>query len=124
LRNHILKLQVAGREDGLDLLSHLSQQKQVKLVVPETIPRVQPQKDLQSLTSFSIRFLVEGLVTHGIVMPSEVPELISIMNRACPTLALKERVLTALFNEERVRHLARLVEGECTVLHMCNSVES
>ncbi|KAK4684115.1 RNA-dependent RNA polymerase, partial [Tremellales sp. Uapishka_1] len=111
LTNLLQRLGAAGREDGLDLLAHDTSRKKIQVVAPEAIlPTGRPQAILEAIPQFPIRYLVEGLVTHGIVIPSELGILIAALTRHCPAVDLKGRVLRALYNEERVKNMDRLVQ--------------
>lgn len=109
-REKILNLDIEGKKDGLDLLAPMS--RKVRVVPPEKMIHIDPNTLLARLP-FRIRYLVEGLVSHGIIVPSEIPELTHLLDKNCGTneaaLDLKERVLTALFNEERIQKLSHIV---------------
>lgn len=103
---------MTGNEDGQDILAHLSNTKQRQLLTPTIIPlSFTPHAHLNQIADFKIRFLVEGLISQAIVIPSELPELMSALASSTPNIDLRERVLCALFNEERVKNITRLVEG-------------
>jgi hypothetical protein len=111
-QQQIHKLKMTGNEDGQDILSHLSSAKQRKLIKPVIIPlSFNPKPHLDQIADFKIRFLVEGLISQAIVIPSELPELMTALTRSTSDVNLRERILGALFNEERVKNVTRLVEG-------------
>lgn len=73
-----------------------------------------------SKRSFELRYLVEGLVSHGLVVPSEIPQLLRDLDSFCRSNEdLKTRVLTALFNEEHIDNLHGVVAGKPTPYHRC-----
>jgi hypothetical protein len=85
--------------------------------------------DLLRDQKFSKRWLIEGLVSHGIILPFEVQLLLQAMEEHCPTNPsgrndaseaqaqgkFQERILTAMFNEERIKDINMYVKSECSV---------
>lgn len=102
---------VEGRKDGLDLLANIGKKK-VRMSRPENMPNVDPNAILAGL-DFRRRYLVEGLISHGIIVPSELQTLVHELDHNCGEPKgpgdLHERVLTALFNEERIRNLPDII---------------
>lgn len=77
---------------------------------------------------FSKRWLIEGLVSHGIILPFEVQLLLEVLQTYCPSnpsgrldsyeaeaqRKFQERILTAMFNEERIKDINAYVKSKCT----------
>lgn len=77
---------------------------------------------------FSMRWLIEGLVSHGIILPFEIHQLLSALQEHCPIRSsgsknsygteqehkYQERILTAMFNEERIRDINTYVKSKQT----------
>jgi hypothetical protein len=61
---------------------------------------------------FSTRTLVEGLIGHGIVYPGDVSALLKAVQGTSVVLAFHDRVLTALFAEERIRNVTSIVRSK------------
>lgn len=75
---------------------------------------------------FSMRWLIEGLVSHGIILPFEVQLLLEALEAYCPSnpsgrldsyeaeaqRKFQERILTAMFNEERVKDINAYVKSK------------
>ncbi|KAJ9096569.1 hypothetical protein QFC19_007101 [Naganishia cerealis] len=86
---------------------------------------------------FSMRWLIEGLVSHGIILPFEVHQLLSALQKHCPTrsggkngsygaeqeLKYQERILTAMFNEERIRDINTYVKKKAALAKSAKFVE-
>lgn len=111
LRNVVLCLGVEGREEGRDLLAAHAGDRRVRIPVAENVGYA----DLSRLAgySFSLRYLMEGLITHGVIIFSEITELAGSLKRHCEDDDEKAaRVLRSLYNEERVRNIDALVLGE------------
>lgn len=82
--------------------------------------------DLLRDQKFSKRWLIEGLVSHGIILPFEVQLLLQAMHEHCPTNPsgrndvyeaeaqgkFQERILTAMFNEERIKDINMFVKSK------------
>lgn len=69
-------------------------------------------KDM-SLVAFAPRTLIEGLIAHGILRPGDVPVLVATLAEQCKTdIQAKCRVLESLYNQERIRDIRKLVQGE------------
>lgn len=76
---------------------------------------------------FSKRWLIEGLVSHGIILPFEIHMLLQALQEHCPTSPsghndaaeaeaqgkFQERILTAMFNEERIKDISMYVKSKC-----------
>ncbi|WVQ80184.1 hypothetical protein IAT38_002289 [Cryptococcus sp. DSM 104549] len=62
-----------------------------------------------SRVPFSTRTLIEGLVSHGILKPVDVVELVSSLKRVAVVPAFQDRILEALYNQERIRDVKALV---------------
>ncbi len=74
---------------------------------------------------FTIRWLIEGLCSHNIILPHERPRLIQAMEDIMPinasnrahrekTTKWRERTLTSLFNEERISDkIEYMLRSEC-----------
>lgn len=110
----ILDLGLAAYNEGLDLIAHLGEKK-IRIVPPENMAFVDPRKALSNL-EFHPRYLVEGLVSRGIFVQSEIPALTAALAQYCPKGDLKERVLTSLFSEGRVRDLDDIVSARAKQL--------
>ncbi|BEJ13713.1 hypothetical protein CspHIS471_0308870 [Cutaneotrichosporon sp. HIS471] len=108
-RRKLIDLNICGREEGQDLLGpnlkmgHAKDMLAVEMAHVKNIPAL-------SKRSFEVRYLVEGLVSYGLVVPSEIPELLKELDVICRNNRdLKVRVLTSLFNEERIHNLKAIV---------------
>lgn len=111
LRDVVLRLGVEGKEEGRDLLAAHAGDRRVRIPVAENVGHA----DLSRLAGyeFSLRYLMEGLITQGIIIPSEVTELSECLKRHCENDEEKmSRVLRSLYNEERVRNIEAVVMGE------------
>lgn len=97
LKRSVDRVGSEAKKDGFDVLSG------AKTLSNSPIPPVQPCP----IPQFRIRFLIEGLITHGIILPSSTSEIIQAIRNL--NLDLQERVLTALFNEERIHDIPHLV---------------
>ncbi len=95
----------------------------------------------ECILPFSTRWLIEGLVSQGILLPIERWNLLEALDEFTPIreangeeglvipgetdeakavrvaeasgLGLRERVLEVLFNEERIAHIPALIRSEC-----------
>lgn len=65
--------------------------------------------DLRGL-DFASRALVEGLIGHGIIRPIDVADLLRALDEFAKALPFRQRLLTNLFAEERVRNVHSLVK--------------
>lgn len=111
LRDVVLRLGVEGKEEGGDLLAAHAGDRRVRIPVAENAGYA----DLSRLAGyeFDLRYLIEGLITHGVIIPSEITELAECLKRHCENDDEKAaRVLRSLFNEERVRNIDAVVLGE------------
>lgn len=70
-----------------------------------------PEEDLAALP-FSSRILVEGLISHGILKPGDIPLLMQTLSHVARTPHFKDKILESLFNEERIRKVDALVRSE------------
>jgi len=87
-------------------------------IPPSSLPPSKaPKTQLSSITEFRIRYLVEGLITHGVITLSSLPRLVKSL--ASCDLDLQERILTALFNEERIPNIAELVDIRSKQVYSC-----
>lgn len=110
LRDVVLRLGVEGKEEGRDLLAAHAGDRRVRIPVAENAGYA----DLTRLADygFGLRYLMEGLITQGIIVPSEVGELAECLKQHCEEDEEKTaRVLCSLYNEERVRNLEAVVKG-------------
>lgn len=121
LRSKLIDLSVCGREEGQDLFGP-----NFKMGQAQAIPTVQMAhvKNIPALSkrSFQVRYLVEGLVSHGLVVPSEIPDVLKDLDMSCgKDDSLKGRVLTSLFNEERIHNLKAIVIGKLFQLSLSHT---
>lgn len=111
-RRKLINLNVCGREDGQDLLGpkpNFGRVRDTPLVNMSHVNAIH----MLGKRSFQFRYLVEGLVSHGLVVPSEIPDLLQDLDTSCrKNEELKTRVLTALFNEEHLHRLRAVVFGK------------
>lgn len=111
LRDVVLRLGLEGKEEARDLLAAHSSGRRVRVPVAEDVGR----SDISRLEkySFALRYLIESLITHGIVVPSEINELSESLTRHCDDDEDKiARVLHSLYTEERIRNIDTVVMGE------------
>lgn len=111
LRDVVLRLGVEGKEEGRDMLAAHAGDRRVRVPVAENAGYA----DLSRLAGygFNLRYLLEGLITNGVVIPSEITELAECLKRHCEDDDEKAaRVLRSLYNEERVRNIDAVVMGE------------
>jgi hypothetical protein len=102
-----------------------------------------PPATLEEDLPFSTRWLIDGLISQNIVLPAERWDLLRALDEFVPVkplddevelvipgeskenrerreaeqtgLGLRERVLEALFNEERIHNIRALLSSECRV---------
>lgn len=74
-------------------------------------PESTKMPDLSQL-QFSSRALIEGLVAHGILMPSGVHGLIEALKKYAVVPFFRDRVLESLFSQERIRNPEAVVRGK------------
>lgn len=74
-------------------------------------PEMNTMPDLSKL-EFSTRALVEGLVAHGILVPSMVLGLLESLRKHAVVPYFRDRILESLWNEERIRNPDGVVKGE------------
>lgn len=67
--------------------------------------------DLRRL-DFDSRALVEGLIGHGIIRPVDVADLLKALDEFAKALPFRQRLLTNLFAEERIRNVRAIVQSE------------
>lgn len=73
-----------------------------------------PAEELGKLP-FPTRTLIEGLISHGILIPGDVPLLLQTLDLVTRDPVFKEKILESLFNEERIRKVDAIVKGELTI---------
>lgn len=96
------------------------------------------ESGLNDLGGFEMRFLVEGLVSHGIILPFEVELLMKKLREIIPlddrkklakslgrapweydgplredVVELRARVLNSFFLEDRIKDIGSLLKSEC-----------
>lgn len=125
-----------GIVQSLDVLNHRSEAVQRKYLASQPMPSSSKAESILADTPFSTRWLIEGLVGHGILPLSDVPSLIKALEQACPTkgnrhpyevktwTAMQERILTAMFNEERIKDVGAYVKSEFRDVQACPSCRS
>ncbi|KAL1413347.1 hypothetical protein Q8F55_001106 [Vanrija albida] len=69
-----------------------------------------------SRVDFTTRTLVEGLLGHGILLPSDTAALLGALRKATPAQPFWHRILESLFIEERIRDPAAAVQGRASIL--------
>lgn len=107
------RLQMLGEEDPeKDLLSQNKREwtRTRQLESEWKVP------DLSRL-DFASRALVEGLIGHGIVRPIDVANLLNALDEFAKALPFRQRLLTNLFAEERIRNVHTVVQGESAIEH-------
>ncbi|WVQ72940.1 hypothetical protein IAR50_002502 [Cryptococcus sp. DSM 104548] len=58
---------------------------------------------------FSTRTMLEGLVGLGVLQPADTSEMIAMLRKASPATPFHDRILEALFSQEMVRDVKRLL---------------
>jgi hypothetical protein len=123
---------------GLDVITHRSEAAQRRYLQSIPMPTKTRQEHstgdasaakgwqpLEGMT-FSIRWLIEGLISHGIILPFEANQLVNALEKAFPTRlsgrkepyeqnvwqSLQERVLCSIYNEERIKDIDAYVRSE------------
>jgi RNA-dependent RNA polymerase len=121
---------------------------------PRLVGDVQPPPAaaLEEDLPFSTRWLIDGLISQNIVLPAERWDLLRALDEFVPVkplddeielvipgeskedrerreaeqtgLGLRERVLEALFNEERIHNIRALLSSECRVDDIVPACES
>lgn len=107
-REQMLALRNASLEFGYDVLART--ERRVRDLPVEGILLTNVPLLLAKEKDFSVRYLMEGLVSNGVCVPSEVPRVVNTI-KACSSLELKERVLASLFGEEAGSDIPALVSG-------------
>lgn len=90
-------------KDGHDLLAY-KDQKHIPIAEVEELKYVNPHKELAHIP-FDERYLIEGLISQGIIVSAEVPELLCVMDECCHFPDHRKRLLTALYTEVTIRNL-------------------
>jgi hypothetical protein len=76
--------------------------------------------------TFGVAWLIEGLISHGIILPFEAMTLVRALEDAGPSQrtgrrrgneqatseGLQERILVAMYNEERIKDVEAYVRSE------------
>lgn len=107
-RSCALRLQLLAKEDPEnDLLSEVKRD----WMRPRRLQSEWVVPDLSGL-DFSSRALVEGLIGHGIIRPIDVDELLSALDQYAKALPFRQRLLTNLFSEERIRNVTAVILSE------------
>lgn len=74
-----------------------------------------------SCLDFASRALVEGLIGNGIIRPIDVADLLKALDEFAKALPFRQRLLTNLFAEERIRNVHSLVKCESRGRHGTDS---
>ena len=113
-REEMLALRTACLELGYDVLART--ERRVRDLEVESMPFVNVPLLLAKEEDFSVRYLMEGLISNGICVPSEVPRVLAAIKR-CSSLEVKERVLASLFSEDPGCDVPALVSGMSHCVH-------
>jgi hypothetical protein len=122
LQRLLEKLRLCGTDDlstssangpqAVDVLSHRSEEAQRRFLAPLPMPRMEGYAPL----AFGVAWLVEGLISHGIILPFEASVLVRALEASCPTRAggrgVQERILGSMFNEERIKDVEAYVRSK------------
>ncbi|KAJ9118331.1 hypothetical protein QFC22_004244 [Naganishia vaughanmartiniae] len=144
LPQHLMNPGASGAlTQGLDVITHRSEAVQRRYIHSIPMPTAaqvhtraigstatngwQPSawQPLEGMT-FSIRWLIEGLISHDIILPFEATQLVKALEAAFPTRvsgqkntyeqkiwqSLQERVLCSIYNEERIKDIDAYVRSE------------
>ena len=113
------RFRTLGREDPhMDLLAEGARRWSVTKLDNNTYSRMCEPPRFEN-TRFSTRALVEGLIAHGILRPSEVPKLLQALAAVAVVPAFQDRILESLFNEERIRNITNMIRGDMSFKHVC-----
>lgn len=125
---HLINAGANGSQgaQGLDVLSHRSETAQRRYLAAQPMPAMHERwRPAQGMT-FSVAWLIEGLISHGIILPFEAITLVRALEENCPTqvsgsrtgheqrtwVGLQERILVATYNEERIKDIEAYVRSE------------
>lgn len=115
-----------GHIQGLEVLNHRSEAVQRKYLASRPMPSSNFVESMLAGIPFATRWLTEGLVSHGIILPSDASSLLGALEQACPTkgdrhawevktwTGMQERILIAMFNEERIKDVNAYVKSRFT----------
>lgn len=107
----IRALAQAGPE--MDLMSLTSERARwtVRVLTGEDFKRVYTPSDLSEIP-FSSRTLLEGLIGHGIMAPGDTAELIAMLRKVSSSTAFHDRILEALFSQQKIRDIKHLIPSK------------
>jgi hypothetical protein len=74
-------------------------------MVFDNVPRL-----LAKVEHFSVRYLIEALISNGVCVPSEVARLLDAL-KSTSSVDTQERALASLFGEQRHSDIPALVSG-------------
>ncbi|AFR96691.2 RNA-dependent RNA polymerase 1 [Cryptococcus neoformans C23] len=101
---------LAQADPEMDLMSLTSERARwtVRVLTGEDFKRVYAPPDLSAIP-FSTRTLLEGLIGHGIMAPGDTAELIAMLRKVSSSTAFHDRILEALFSQQRIRDIKHLI---------------
>lgn len=92
---------------GINVLAH-GEDRRIPVVPIEPLKFINPDVVLSNL-DFSRRYLIEGLVSHGVLVSMDIPVLVEALDQCCKSSDHQTQVLTALFTEQVVCNIKEAV---------------
>lgn len=104
---------LAQADPEMDLMSLTSERARwtVRVLTGEDFKRVYTPPDLSEIP-FSSRTLLEGLIGHGIMAPGDTAELIAMLQKVSSSTAFHDRILEALFSQQKIRDIKHLIPSK------------
>ncbi|WVF67576.1 hypothetical protein IAT40_002334 [Kwoniella sp. CBS 6097] len=118
LRGCIERIRALAENDPeLDLMSNISQAARWEVVKVDNAKYQQLYGvPILSQIRFSARTLIEGLIAHGIVRPVDIGPLLTALQKHAVAPIFQDRILEALYNQERIRNVAVVVQKTASYL--------
>ncbi|ODO01343.1 hypothetical protein I350_06162 [Cryptococcus amylolentus CBS 6273] len=104
----IRALALADPEMDLMSLSSENARWSVRILGDHEFQQLYTPPDLSRLP-FSTRTLLEGLIGYGVLPPVDTPNMIETLRKASPATPFHNRILEALFNQDRISDVKALI---------------
>ncbi|TYJ52353.1 hypothetical protein B9479_007047 [Cryptococcus floricola] len=104
----IRALALADPEMDLMSTSSANARWSVRILGDHEFQQLYTPPDLSRLP-FSTRTLLEGLIGYGVLRPVDTPDMIETLRKASPATPFQDRILEALFNQDRIRDVKALI---------------